>query len=98
MRAVGIKILKNKLSEYVRLAAAGERVLMTDRDRVVAQLGPPPPQRAESVADAVLAEAVREGLITPAALSPDAPPPAPPAGMLTVQELLADLDRSREDR
>jgi hypothetical protein len=39
MRAVGIKILKNKLSEYVRRAAAGESVLVTDRDRVVAQLG-----------------------------------------------------------
>ena len=47
MRAVGIKVLKNRLSEYVRLAAAGENVLVTDRDRVVAQLGPPPPQRAE---------------------------------------------------
>jgi antitoxin (DNA-binding transcriptional repressor) of toxin-antitoxin stability system len=41
MRAVGIKTLKNKLSEYVRLAAAGETVLISDRDRVVAQLGPP---------------------------------------------------------
>jgi antitoxin (DNA-binding transcriptional repressor) of toxin-antitoxin stability system len=98
MRAVGIKVLKNKLSEYVRLAASGESVLVTDRDRVVAQLGPPPPHRAENVADAVLAQAVREGLITPAALPPDTPPPAPPPGVMTLQELLADLDRSREDR
>jgi antitoxin (DNA-binding transcriptional repressor) of toxin-antitoxin stability system len=98
MRAVGIKVLKNRLSEYVRLAAAGEHVLVTDRDRVVAQLGPPPPQRAESVADAVLAQAIREGLITPAALPPDAPPPVPPTGVMTLQELLADLDQSREDR
>jgi antitoxin (DNA-binding transcriptional repressor) of toxin-antitoxin stability system len=29
MRSVGLKILKNKLSEYVRLAAAGETVLIT---------------------------------------------------------------------
>lgn len=29
MRVVGIKILKNKLSEYIRIAAAGERVLVT---------------------------------------------------------------------
>ena len=36
MRVVGIKTLKNRLSEYVRIAAASERVLMTDRDRVVA--------------------------------------------------------------
>ena len=98
MRAVGIKVLKNKLSEYVRLAAAGESVLVTDRDRVVAQLGPPPPQRAETASDALLAQAVREGLITPAALSSATPPPAPPAGLMTLQELLADLDESREDR
>jgi antitoxin (DNA-binding transcriptional repressor) of toxin-antitoxin stability system len=41
MRSVGIKLLKNKLSEYVRLAAGGETVLVTDRDRGVAELGPP---------------------------------------------------------
>jgi antitoxin (DNA-binding transcriptional repressor) of toxin-antitoxin stability system len=98
MRAVGIKVLKNKLSEYVRLAAAGENVLVMDRDRIVAQLGPPPPQRAEAVSDALLAQAVREGLITPPALPPDAPPPAPPAGVMTLQDLLADLDQSRADR
>ncbi len=38
MRSVGVKVLKNKLSEYVRLAASGETVLVTDRDRVVAEL------------------------------------------------------------
>src|SRR3954451_20296070 len=41
MRSVGLKVLKNKLSEYVRLAAAGETVLVTDRERVVAEIGPP---------------------------------------------------------
>ena len=40
MRSVGIKVLNSKLSEYVRLAAAGETILVTDRDRVVAELGP----------------------------------------------------------
>jgi hypothetical protein len=35
MRSVGIKLLKNKLREYFRLAAGGETVLVTDRDRVV---------------------------------------------------------------
>jgi antitoxin (DNA-binding transcriptional repressor) of toxin-antitoxin stability system len=98
MRAVGIKVLKNKLSEYVRLAAAGESVLVTDRDRVVAQLGPPPPQRAETLSDALLAAAMREGLITPPAVPPETPPPAPPPGVMTFDELLADLDQSREDR
>ena len=41
MRAVGLKVLKNKLSEYVRLAQGGETILVTDRDRVVAELTPP---------------------------------------------------------
>lgn len=97
MRAVGIKVLKNKLSEYVRLAAAGETVLITDRDRVVAQLGPTPPTQAASVADALLADAVREGLITPAALPPGKPPPAP-TPVMPLSQLLAELDESREDR
>jgi len=33
MRSVGIKLLRNKLSEYIRLAAGGETVLITDCDR-----------------------------------------------------------------
>jgi antitoxin (DNA-binding transcriptional repressor) of toxin-antitoxin stability system len=41
MRAIGIRELKNKLSEYVRLVEAGESVLVTDRGRVVAELRPP---------------------------------------------------------
>ena len=97
MRAVGIKTLKGKLSEYVRLAAAGETVLISDRDRVVAQLGPPEAGRSGGVGDALLAEAVRQGLITPAALPPGEPPPAPP-GVMSLAQLLAELDQSREDR
>jgi antitoxin (DNA-binding transcriptional repressor) of toxin-antitoxin stability system len=41
MRAVGLQVLRNRLSEYVRLAARGETVLVTDRDRVVAEIVPP---------------------------------------------------------
>jgi prevent-host-death family protein len=32
MRTVGIKVLKNRLSEYLRLVASGETILVTDRD------------------------------------------------------------------
>jgi len=38
--AVGIKMLKENLSAYVALAAKGERVIITDRGREVAELGP----------------------------------------------------------
>lgn len=40
MKVVGIKQLKARLSEYVRLAKAGETVLVTERDEVVAELRP----------------------------------------------------------
>jgi antitoxin (DNA-binding transcriptional repressor) of toxin-antitoxin stability system len=40
MKAVGIKVLKAKLSEYVRLAKTGEVILVTERDEVVAELRP----------------------------------------------------------
>ena len=40
MKAVGIKVLKAKLSEYIRLAKAGETILVTERDEVVAEIGP----------------------------------------------------------
>jgi len=43
MASVGIRDLKNKLSRYVRRVAAGERVAVTDRGRVVAELVPPSP-------------------------------------------------------
>ena len=78
MRAVGLKMLKNKLSEYVRFAAAGETVLITDRDAVVAEIVPPRPGRSPMLADAFLAEAVRRGWITPPALAPDAAVPRKP--------------------
>jgi prevent-host-death family protein len=42
MRAAGVREIKNRLSEYLRLVAEGETVLVTDRGRVVAQLAPPP--------------------------------------------------------
>jgi prevent-host-death family protein len=40
MIAVGVRELKARLSEYLRLVRAGELVLVTDRGRVVAELRP----------------------------------------------------------
>ena len=93
MHSVGLKILKNKLSEYVRLAAAGETVGITDRGRTVAELVPP---RRES--ETVIERGVREGWIRPAARGANWPPPSKPIPGLTLEQLLADLDRDREDR
>ena len=96
MRSVGIKVLKNKLSEYVRLAASGETILVTDRDRVVAELGPPRDGRSPFLADAQLAEAVRRGWITPPALPPGPSPPRAPVAPLG--DLLRELQDDRRDR
>jgi antitoxin (DNA-binding transcriptional repressor) of toxin-antitoxin stability system len=96
MRSVGLKVLKNKLSEYVRLAASGETVLVTDRDRVVAELVPPQAGRSAFLADAQLAEAVRKGWITPPALVGGGPPPRKPA--VPFDELMRDLRRDRDAR
>ncbi len=96
MRAVGLKILKNRLSEYVRLAARGETVLVTDRDRVVAELVPPQPGRSQIVGDALLADAVREGLITPPALGGRGVPSRKP--MMRFRELMQELRDDRDDR
>ena len=41
MKALGIKQLKARLSEHLRAVKAGEIVLVTDRDEVVAELRPP---------------------------------------------------------
>jgi antitoxin (DNA-binding transcriptional repressor) of toxin-antitoxin stability system len=96
MRSVGLKVLKNRLSEYVRLAAGGETVLVTDRDRVVAEIVPPQPGRSPLLADALLAEAVRKGWVTPAALPGGVPPPRKP--VVTARKLLQELQRDREER
>jgi antitoxin (DNA-binding transcriptional repressor) of toxin-antitoxin stability system len=96
MRSIGLKVLKNKLSEYVRIAAGGETVLVTDRDRVVAEIVPPQAGRSPLLADALLAEAVREGWLTPATLAGGNPPPRKP--IMAFRDLMNELQQDREDR
>ena len=61
----------------MRLAAAGETILVTDRDRVVAEIGPPAPARSAAVADAHLAELMRTGSLTPPSHVTSGAPPKP---------------------
>jgi antitoxin (DNA-binding transcriptional repressor) of toxin-antitoxin stability system len=96
MRAVGLKVLKNKLSEYVRIAAAGETVLVTDRDRVVVEINPPGTGRADTLSDALLADAVRKGWLAPPSLPMDGPIPRKP--ICQWMELQAELSADRDDR
>jgi antitoxin (DNA-binding transcriptional repressor) of toxin-antitoxin stability system len=95
MRSVGLKVLKNRLSEYVRLAASGETVLVTDRDRVVAEIVPPQSGRSPLLADALLAEAVREGWLAPPVHAGSGPPPRKP--VMAFRDLMQDVQQDRED-
>jgi len=65
MKSVGIKVLKAKLSEYIRLAKAGETILVTERDEVVAEIRPARRQRTSqsSIDEALEALAERGEVI-----------------------------------
>jgi antitoxin (DNA-binding transcriptional repressor) of toxin-antitoxin stability system len=96
VRTVSLETLLGELAEYVRIASQGETVLVTDADRVLAELIPPRPGRAETSSD-VLASLIREGVVTPATAGPGARPGTPqPTDEL--RHVLADLDGDRSDR
>ena len=97
MKSGDIKVLNGKLGECVRLAASGETVQVTDRDQVVAKLGPPRETRNPIPADAFPEEAVRSGMLTLPGPATPGPPPKPEP-VATLDEILDELDRSRRDR
>jgi antitoxin (DNA-binding transcriptional repressor) of toxin-antitoxin stability system len=96
MRKVGLKVLKNKLSEYIRAAAAGETVLVTDRDQVVAEINPPRSDRPLS-REEFEAKGIREGWLTPAE-NPHAPLPPRRPPIMTLEELMREIEQDRDDR
>ena len=61
MKAVGIRELKNRLSQYVRDVRSGETILVTDRGEVVAELRPPEGPRERTDLPAALVQKAREG-------------------------------------
>jgi prevent-host-death family protein len=76
-RTVGIAELRQNLSRYLQRVADGERLLVTDRNRPVAELGPPPIVGAaldRLIAEGRITRPVRRGL--PAPLSIEADPHA----------------------
>ena len=96
MRTVGLKTLKNKLSEYIRAAAAGETVLVTDRNRVVAEIVPPRAAADASPVERKMAELIRHGLVRPAIRPLKGPPPRRP--IVSFDELMREIEADREDR
>lgn len=69
MKAIGVKELKAKLSEYLRQVKTGETILVTERDEVVAELRPARRQRQPADDLEETLEALAEaGQVTRAAL------------------------------
>jgi antitoxin (DNA-binding transcriptional repressor) of toxin-antitoxin stability system len=64
MKTVGIRELKNRLSEYIREVRSGESVLVTDRGEVVAELAPPGQGTADGDVPAALLALAKGGLAT----------------------------------
>jgi len=96
MRTVGIRELKNRLSEFLRLVQQGEVVLVTDRGRVIAELRQP--TAAETATPyPLLARAALEGKVRQGA--PNRPDlyvrMGRPAGDFNALEM---LEESRGDR
>ena len=74
---------------------SGEVVLVTDRERVVAEL-PPRAGRGEMAPDALLAAAVRKGWITPPLMVGSIPAGGPAVAPLAT--ILSELNHDRGDR
>jgi len=86
---VGIAELRQNLSTYLRRVEQGERLVVTDRNRPVAELGPPPSTGAaldRLIAEGRVSRPVRRGL--PGSLTLDGDPYA----------LSSALDEIRGDR
>lgn len=65
MHTVGIAELRQNLSAYLRRVAQGERLLVTDHNRPVAELGPPPATGAaldRLIAEGRVSSPLRHGL------------------------------------
>jgi prevent-host-death family protein len=89
MATVGIAELRQNLSEYLRRVERGERLVVTDRNRPVAELGPPPATGDaldRLIAEGKVSRPLRRGLPEPLELDPAA------------RALTTALDEVRGDR
>lgn len=86
---VGIAELRQNLSRHLERVKNGERLVVTDRNRPVATLGPPPAQGS------ALDRLIAEGIVRPATRR-DLPDPLPDDGNYGFSEgLIAERRRER---
>jgi hypothetical protein len=95
MRPVGLKTLKNKLSEYVRVAAGGETSLPI-ATALLRKLVLRTPLGVRCFQTHYCLDAFRQGWMTAPVSVGLGPPACKP--VMTINELLTNLHRDREDR
>jgi antitoxin (DNA-binding transcriptional repressor) of toxin-antitoxin stability system len=98
MRTVGLRELKNSLSEYVRCVRKGETLLVTDRGEVVAQMGPPQPSNVDRTIHPGLLELARRGLLRLPTRKNDPSLYRRKRGILKPEEIAELLDWTRGER
>ena len=92
MKVVGIRDLKNRLSEYVRHVRSGEGLLITDRGEVVAEMVAPGRRSGGDAVPDALAALARRGILTLGAPHDQAeyPPLSPLLSARRARQLLDD--------
>lgn len=98
MKTVGVRELKNRLSEYIRQVRAGEAVLVTDRGEVVAEIGPPGRAVLDDAVPPGLAALASRGLATLGAPGDAMLYPALPRGRRQRHRAAQLLEQERGDR
>jgi antitoxin (DNA-binding transcriptional repressor) of toxin-antitoxin stability system len=71
MITTGVRELKTHLSGYLRRVEQGERILVTDRGRVVAELNPPGNRTTHDTPQVRYQQLVAQGVIRPAVAPQD---------------------------
>ncbi len=94
LKTVGIKELKNNLSAYLREVRRGTRILVSDRNRVVAELHEPRAgYPAQDAGDPVVAGWIESGVVEPPTRARSPLPPSPVALPGGTASRLVDEDR-----
>jgi antitoxin (DNA-binding transcriptional repressor) of toxin-antitoxin stability system len=97
MYTVGVRDLKSRFNEYVRLVKTGEVVVVTDHGQVVAELHPPGASEVEEVSSpGLLALARRGGVSLGSPNDPEGYPRLERVGSPGLAKRL--LDEERGDR
>lgn len=95
MKTTGVRDIKNRFSEYLRMVENGERLAVTHRGRIVAEIGPPHVTEEEAYSE--LRRRARNGTVRLGA--PNRPDvysrPAQRLPSAVLQELLDDVRRER---